>query len=225
MAKNTSSKQAKQRSKRRLGRGLQSLINQPAEVDFSEAEEHPSNQNAVQSATAQPDNGDATGNPSNGQNEPARAVTNENAPTGTEQAVQAIPVEMIEPNPFQPRHDFDDSTLDSLAASIASAGVMQPVVVRPAEHGEEFEGDAPSDCYQLIAGERRWRAARKLGLKTIPAIVREIDHRTAAEWALVENVQREDLDPLERAQAFDRLYREFQLTHQEIAEQDRKSVV
>lgn len=120
-------------------------------------------------------------------------------------------------NRNQPRRTFDEGSLDELAASIRQSGVMQPVLVRPVEGGG----------YELIAGERRWRAARKAGLATIPAIVRELGDREAAEWAIVENVQREDLNPLDKAEAIRNLLDRFGLTHAEVAERvgvDRASV-
>ncbi len=127
-----------------------------------------------------------------------------------------LPTDRIAPNPRQPRQTFDEASLATLAASIESAGMMQPVVVR-----------AAADGYELVAGERRWRAAQAAGLTTIPALVRDIDDRTAAEWALIENLQREDLNPVERAEAFQRLSADFGATQQEIADRvgiDRSSV-
>jgi ParB family chromosome partitioning protein len=125
-------------------------------------------------------------------------------------------VEQVIANRRQPRTDFDDTALSALAESIRTAGLMQPIMVRP--HGSGFE---------LIAGERRWRAAKLIGLKSIPAVVRPVDDQTAAELAIIENVQREDLNPIERAKALRRLADEFSLTHQQIAEKvglDRASV-
>lgn len=118
-----------------------------------------------------------------------------------------LPIKGLEPNRFQPRKVFDEAALVSLADSIRSAGVMQPIVVRSIGGG-----------YELIAGERRLRAAEIVGLERIPAIVQDVDDRTAAEWAIIENVQREDLNPIERAEAFQHLQDQFGLTHQEIAE-------
>jgi len=139
------------------------------------------------------------------------AATPEEAPppppeTGQE-SIQSIPVDSVDPNPQQPRQAFDETGIESLAASIRSAGVMQPIVVRPKEDG-----------WELVAGERRWRAARQAGLEHIPAIVRKLDERESAEWALIENLQREDLNPMERAEAFRRLSERFELDHAAIAE-------
>jgi ParB family chromosome partitioning protein len=125
-------------------------------------------------------------------------------------------VEQIIPNRRQPRTDFDSTALSALAESIRSAGLMQPIMVRPV--GDRFE---------LVAGERRWRAAKLIGLPTIPAVVRVVDDQSAAELAIIENVQREDLNPIERAKALRRLGDDFALTHQQIAERvglDRASV-
>jgi ParB family transcriptional regulator, chromosome partitioning protein len=120
--------------------------------------------------------------------------------------LQELPIAAIRPNPYQPRADFDEATLGALADSIREVGLLQPVLVRPA-----------GDGYELIAGERRWRAARRVGLQTIPALVRETDDTTALEQALVENLQREDLNPLEEAGAYQQLIEDFHLTHEQAA--------
>ncbi|MEO1009013.1 MAG: ParB/RepB/Spo0J family partition protein [Planctomycetota bacterium] len=128
-----------------------------------------------------------------------------------------MPIDQIEPNPMQPRRRFDDRRLAELAASIKQAGVMQPIVVRP----------RPSGGYQIVAGERRWRAARQAGLASVPAVVRELDDRRTAELALIENVQRADLNPIEKAIAFRTLIARFELTQAQVAERvglDRSSV-
>jgi ParB family transcriptional regulator, chromosome partitioning protein len=123
-----------------------------------------------------------------------------------------IPIADVVPNPHQPRVHFDEETLAELAASIAQLGVLQPVLVRRA--GER---------YQLIAGERRWRAARRAGLTTVPAIVRTSDDVRAVEQALVENLHRQDLTPLEEAAAFQQLIEDFELTHDDVAQRVGKS--
>ena len=130
--------------------------------------------------------------------------------------LREIPVEQITPNRRQPRTDFDPASLQALAASIRTAGLMQPVMVRPLNGG-----------FELVAGERRWRAAKLIGLQVIPAVVREVDDQSAAEMAIIENVQREDLNPMERAVALRRLVDEYGLTHQQVADKvglDRASV-
>ena len=122
-------------------------------------------------------------------------------------ALQEIPVASIEPNPHQPRSQFDDEALSSLGESIRSLGVLQPILVRP----------VGVDRYQLIAGERRWRAARRVGLQTIPALVKTVEDQGALEQALVENLHRQDLNPLEEAAAYQQLIEDFQLTHEQVA--------
>jgi ParB family chromosome partitioning protein len=127
-----------------------------------------------------------------------------------------IPIDQIEVNPNQPRKVFDFTALDELAASIKSSGVIQPIIVRRV-----------SGFYQLIAGERRWRAARQAGLDRIPAIVRDATDAQSIELALVENLLREDLNPIETAQAYQKLLAEFGWTQEELAQRigkDRTSI-
>ena len=124
-----------------------------------------------------------------------------------------VSVDRVSPNPHQPRSVFDEEALTSLAASITEVGVLQPIIVRQS-------GD---DSYTLVAGERRWRAARKVGLTEIPAIVRESDDRSLLTEALVENLQREDLSPLEEATAYQELLEDFGLTHEEVGTRVGKS--
>ncbi len=123
--------------------------------------------------------------------------------------LQRIPVAQITPNPYQPRKEFSADDLAELEASLRTNGLLQPVTVRSAPHGHGYE---------LIAGERRLRAATKLGWTEIPAIVREIDDRTLLTLALVENLQRTDLNPIEEADGYQRLITEFTLTQQQVAE-------
>lgn len=134
----------------------------------------------------------------------------EGRPTG----LQEVPVASIRPNPFQPRGQFDEEALAELTASIREVGVLQPVLVRPVDDG-----------YELIAGERRWRAARRAGLQTIPALVRPTDDAAALEHAVIENVHRADLNPLEEAAAYQQLIEDFGLTHEEVAGRVGKSRV
>ena len=122
--------------------------------------------------------------------------------------LRQLPLDRIQPGPYQPRSVFDPDRLAELADSIRHQGVIQPVVVRPLPGGD----------YQLIAGERRWRAAQQAGIDRIPALVREVPDEVAVAMALVENIQRENLNPIEEATALRRLVDEFQLTHQEAAE-------
>ena len=133
----------------------------------------------------------------------------------TDIVLAEIPVGDIDPNPHQPRVHFDEEALAELADSIRELGVLQPILVRPAEDGR----------YQLIAGERRWRATRRAGLATVPAIVRATDDVTSVEQALVENIHREDLTPLEEAAAFQQLIEDFEFTHEQLATRLGKSRV
>jgi len=120
--------------------------------------------------------------------------------------INEIEIDMIVPNEYQPRKVFNDEKMKELAASIKEQGVIQPVIVHRTGSG-----------YQLIAGERRWRASRLAGLKTIPALVKEATKREFLEMALIENIQREDLNPLEAAEAYKRLQDEFKLTQEDLA--------
>jgi len=122
--------------------------------------------------------------------------------------LRTLPIEKVRPNPKQPRKQFDADKLDELAASIREQGMLQPVIVRRAE----------DDLYELIAGERRWRAAGRAGYQEIPALIRECSDRDALKLALVENVQRDDLDPLEEAEAYSRLVREHGLTQEQVGQ-------
>lgn len=128
-------------------------------------------------------------------------------------ALLDLPVTSIVANRLQPRSVFDEESLTSLTASVRELGVLQPVLVRPAEDGS----------YELIAGERRWRAARRAGLDRIPALVRRADDRASLEQAVVENLHRADLNPLEEAAAYQQLIEEFQLTHEQVATRVGKS--
>jgi ParB family transcriptional regulator, chromosome partitioning protein len=118
-----------------------------------------------------------------------------------------IPVEQIDPNPFQTRSQMNEEQLSELASSIAANGVVQPILVRPMMSGR----------FQLIAGERRWRASQLAGKKTVPAILRQVSDEQAMEITIVENLQRADLNPMEQARAFDRLSREFHMTQEQMA--------
>ena len=124
---------------------------------------------------------------------------------------QQIDIDLIEPSPFQPRTRFREEALEELARSIKASGIIQPLVVRPV--GSRF---------QLIAGERRWRAAQRAGLTKVSAIVRQVSDELALEMTLVENIQREDLNAIETARAFERLMEEFQLTQEAVAERTGK---
>lgn len=129
------------------------------------------------------------------------------APPAGDASLRTLPVELIHRSPYQPRRQVSPEALEELADSIRRQGILQPVVVR------RVEGE-----YQLIAGERRWRAAQQAGLLEIPAVIRDADDQEAAALALVENLQREDLNPLEEARAYSGLVEQFGLTHQEVGE-------
>jgi ParB family chromosome partitioning protein len=126
--------------------------------------------------------------------------------------LKQIPIDLLQRGQYQPRMDMRQDSLEDLASSIRAQGVVQPIVARPIASG----GD--TQRYEIVAGERRWRAAQMAGLEEVPTIVRNIPDEGAIAMALIENIQREDLNPLEEARALDRLIREFDLTHAEAAE-------
>ena len=126
-------------------------------------------------------------------------------------STQQVDIDLIEPNPYQPRTHFGEEGLEELARSIRTSGVIQPLILRPR-----------GDRFQLIAGERRWRASQRAGLQRVPAVVRDVPEEMALEITLVENLQREDLSPIEQARAFERLMTEFHLTQEEVAERTGK---
>lgn len=133
-----------------------------------------------------------------------------------ERDYKLIGIEEIRPNDSQPRKGFDSAALDDLASSIKEKGIIQPLVLRKTSKG-----------YEIIAGERRWRAAQKAGLAKVPAIIKDVDTQEALELALVENLQREDLNPMEEARAYDQLIEQFGLSHEEISKRigkDRSTV-
>ena len=127
--------------------------------------------------------------------------------------LQHLKLDCIQRGKYQPRGDMDQASLEELAQSIKAQGVMQPIVVRP----------LTAHSYEIIAGERRWRAAKLAGLQTIPALVRDVSDEAAIAMALIENIQREDLNPVEEAIALQRLQKEFELTQQEVANAVGKS--
>lgn len=140
----------------------------------------------------------------------SKAVASSNTPvidTAAGDSLQSLPIELIVRGAYQPRRNFDAEALQELADSIQEQGVLQPIIVR--KTGEKFE---------IIAGERRWRAAQLAGLGEVPAVIKILDDKAAAAAALIENIQRQDLNPLEESQALQRLIDEFDLTHQEAAQ-------
>ncbi|AQZ94107.1 ParB/RepB/Spo0J family partition protein [Halopseudomonas phragmitis] len=132
-----------------------------------------------------------------------------------DQQLKELPVDLIQRGKYQPRRDMDPQALEELAESIKAQGVMQPIVVRPID----------GQRYEIIAGERRWRATQLAGLDSIPAVIREVPDEAAIAMALIENIQREDLNPIEEAMALQRLQQEFELTQQEVANAVGKSRV
>jgi len=191
---------------RKLGRGLNALLGSPVQIQVPGAPAARSFVPQLRAPMA----------PVSVEPPAFEPADHEQAAGGATMALREIAVDQIVPNRRQPRTDFDEASLSTLAASIQSAGLMQPIMVRPRLNG-----------YELVAGERRWRAAKLIGLKTIPALVKVVDDQLAAELALVENIQREDLNPMDRAHALRRLAQEFSLTHQQIADKvglDRASI-
>lgn len=135
------------------------------------------------------------------------AVDTQAVKSDAKEALWNLPIDVIKRNPYQPRQTMESEALETLTNSIRRQGVVQPIVVR------EVDGN-----YQLIAGERRWHAAQRAGLEKIPAIIKDVSDQEAAAIALIENLQREDLNPLEEAQAFANLVEKFDLTHQEVGD-------
>ena len=134
-----------------------------------------------------------------------------NETQGREQQ-RTLPVANLQPGKYQPRTQLDSTTLEELASSIRAHGLMQPILVRP------IGGSLGDDRFEIVAGERRWRAAQMAGLTEVPTLIRDIPDESALAMALIENIQRENLNPLEEAQGLERLVDEFSLTHQEAAD-------
>ena len=149
-----------------------------------------------------------------GASQPAADTQAEQAPAGAAAGpISSLAVDLIQRGRYQPRRNFDEDRLRELADSINAQGMVQPIVVRPL-------GDKR---YEIIAGERRWRAAQMAGLGEVPVVIREVDDQSAMAMALIENIQRDDLNPLEEATALHRLLNEFELTHQQVAQAVGKS--
>lgn len=151
---------------------------------------------------------------------PGAAPTAAEAPTPAREELVRLPVDVLQRGRYQPRIDMRPETLDELAQSIKAQGVVQPIVVRPIEMpgAAPTAAGAPGQRYEIIAGERRWRAAQLAGLTDIPAVVRRVPDEAAIAMSLIENIQRENLNPMEEARALDRLIREFDVTHQQAAD-------
>ncbi|WP_428387528.1 ParB/RepB/Spo0J family partition protein [Mucisphaera sp.] len=210
----------------RLGKGLASLVSQPVKIDPAPAE-------PPKPATQAPANASRTASESDLPAEVTdpKAISDNGAAGakgGTAAGglegdgglrVQNLSITSIEPNPYQPRQHFDEARLNELATSIRNQGVMQPILVR--NHPDA------AGRFQLIAGERRWRAAQLAELQNIPAIVQTLEDQQAAEWALIENLQREDLNPIERATALQQLITQHHISHDELGQRiglDRSTV-
>lgn len=140
------------------------------------------------------------------------AIFEDNA-SDSAQSAQKMKLTEIEPNKNQPRRTFEQSALTELADSIAAVGIIQPLIVRPLTEGG----------YQIVAGERRWRAAQLAGLKEVPVVIRELTDKEVAEFALIENLQREDLDPIEEAEGFKNLIKDYGMTQEQVSERVGKS--
>ena len=213
-----------QKSKSRLGRGLSSLISVsdlPVEAEVEAPPERPQVPTGPTAASAPPTAPPAVATTAEAPTDVPRGTSpltpSPDVPRGTlASGPLEIPVDQIVANPHQPRRQFEDTALAELAASLKSNGIIQPVVVR--QVGERYE---------LVAGERRLRAAKLAGMPAIPAIVRDVDSYTQAQMALVENIHREDLNPIERATAYRELIGQLGLTQSELAKrlgEDRSTV-
>jgi len=206
--------------KRGLGRGLSALLGEPVKT------ETPTPANAPAWAAPQPEPPRAPIEPPRNVFELPTASTTQQPPaaptppraaaptnTASDAGPRGIAIDLVQRNPQQPRKHFDENELTDLANSIRTHGVLQPILVRPIAGGR----------YEIVAGERRWRAAQKAGLHSIPAVIRELNEVEVLEIAIVENVQRMDLNPIEEAQGFQALIDRFGRTQQEIADAVGKS--
>ena len=195
-----------QKERPRLGRGLSSLISVSTPPPEDAIELSPPNQTkaAYENSAIAP------------RKNSTNAFEDQPAQAPTVASPQEVSLDLISPNPHQPRKNFSEASLAELAASLRSTGLIQPIVVRKMDGG-----------YQLIAGERRWRAAKLAGLSTVQIIIREVDGYTQAQMALVENIQRENLNPLDRAAAYRALIAQLGVTQAELATrlgEDRSSI-
>lgn len=182
--------------KKGLGRGLDALLGGGQSTSVANRDPAPINAPATQPT------------------ETAQTTAASDTSTATAKSeLQNMPIDLIRPGEYQPRRDMHPDALEELAASIKAQGVMQPIVVRAVGMGQ----------YEIIAGERRWRASQQAGLDTIPVLIKDVPDEAAIAMALIENIQREDLNAMEEATALARLQSEFDLTHQEIADAVGKS--
>ncbi len=188
-----------------LGRGLSALIREPGLVN------PPAEDVALKPPAAPAAAAPAVAVPASPASAGAATATAPALAPGSEIIVQ-IDIDLIDPSPHQPRTRFDQAAMDELVASIQASGIIQPILARP-----------KGARYELIAGERRWRAAQAASMQRVPVILRDVGDEKAVEMTLIENLQREDLNPLEEAMAFDRLFRDFGMTHDDIAARTGKS--
>jgi ParB family chromosome partitioning protein len=187
-----------------LGRGLNSLIpNKSKSAEYTALETN-NQQVADEISTKNTEKVDKVGEKSEN-SAPQEKVDDKDK-------VRMVKISLVEPNREQPRKNFRDEGIDELASSISQYGVIQPLLVQKKD-----------DYYEIIAGERRWRAAKKAGIKEIPVIVREYNNKEAVEISLIENIQREDLNPIEEAMAYERLMKEFSMTQEQVAERVSRS--
>lgn len=204
-------KNNKQPVRNALGRGLSALISTPPVAVM------PGRGNAARALTVESPLVSQT----EAENKGALSIEPQNSPDIAAEKVAYLAMDKILPNPFQPRQDFNDVELQELAASIKAHGVLQPVLVR------ENRDPGTTGLFEIVAGERRWRAAKIAELTQLPVIIRKITNPEALEVALIENVQREDLNPVEQARAYQRLMDEFSLSQEQVGEKvgkDRASI-
>ena len=208
------------KTKKGLGKGLDALLgaNRTAPVKTASVNEEPENREPAAKAPLENLEQESSVNKvsSNAASMSSNTLEKDPVPTneGSEQVLQ-LSVERCQKGKYQPRRVIDNEGLEELAASIKQQGIMQPIVVRPIQ--------GCSTEFEIIAGERRWRAAQLAGLHKVPAIVREVNDEAAIAMALIENLQRDNLNPMDEAYALYRLQQEFELTHQEVADAVGKS--
>jgi ParB family chromosome partitioning protein len=197
-----------------LGRGLADLLGQTSLRTATPVPVHaPAAGSPANGTVSAPAAGTPAGAASAAAN-PATANSKAGNNLGPDEELARLPLDLLQKGKYQPRIDMRAETLQELADSIKAQGVIQPIVVRPVG----VPGVGESQRYEIIAGERRWRAAQMAGLNEIPAVIRHIPDEAAIAVALIENIQRENLNPLEEARALERLISEFELTHQEAAD-------
>lgn len=209
-----SPKKEDRKPKKRLGRGLSSLMSEPVKVSVEEV--LPEMESPSSGLIDSPARIAQSGSGAQSRTTRSSCASETVDDAGDDLRIRFLRLDDISPNPNQPRKHLMPENLQELAASIRATGVMQPILVRSVGGG-----------FEIVAGERRWMGARLAGLDSIPAIVRNLDTRESAEWGLVENIQREDLNPIEKAEAFQALIESFDLTQTQVAERvgiDRTSV-